>query len=107
MKTTETNRPKKRGDYNARGPLKITEFLNPSAEAAYRVGGYKPDGTRVRENFKTHSEAIARKQELEIEAANIQTAGRTVFTKLTPEQVNEAELAYSQLGDRPLGLAVR
>jgi integrase len=55
------------------------------------------EGARIRENFKVHEEAVARKQELEIQSANVKTAGQTVFTRLTPEQVAEAEAGFAAL----------
>lgn len=99
MNDTETKRRGKRGEYSPRGTFKIAEFKNPSENIVYCVTGKRMSGERVRENYKTHDEAWARKQTLEIEAANIQTASRTVMTKLTPEQVNLAEAAFSRLGE--------
>lgn len=96
-----TKRTKRRGEYNDRGKFKITEFKNPSGDA-YRVGGFMPDGSRVRKNFKTHSDALAHLLKLETECANIQIAGQTVFTRLTQEQVTDAEFAYSLIGNRSL-----
>jgi integrase len=91
MKAKEHNRRM------APGKFRVGEFKNPSKKIAYRVYGYKMDGARIRENFKTHDEALARKQTLEVEAANVQTSGHTVFTKLTAQQVNDAEIASSML----------
>lgn len=80
-----------------KGGYRIVEFTNPSGGAAYRVTGWTTEGQRVRENYKTHGEAVARKQELEVQSANLSSAGQTVFTRLTPEQVNEAEGAFAAL----------
>ncbi|MGZ5568494.1 MAG: hypothetical protein ACXWKG_15900, partial [Limisphaerales bacterium] len=82
----------------------VTHFTNPSSESVFRVAGYKPDGTRVRENFRTHEEAIGRKAELDIEAANIvtTTATRLKATRLTDEQVKDAERAIAKAGNRSL-----
>jgi len=86
----------------ARGEFKIQEFKNPSGQRVYRVYGWKLEGTgfdsRVRENFKTHGEAIARLQQLQIEAANTETAARPVVTRLTPEQAKIAEAVLHRLG---------
>ena len=70
----------------------IVEFINPSGETAFRVAGYKTDGARVRENFKTQEEAVGRKAELDIEAANIvtTTATRMKATRLTDDEVKDA-----------------
>ena len=97
MNEAEPKRRTKRGEYSPRGTFKIIEFKNPSDNIVYCVTGKKLDGARVRENFKTHDEALARKQTLEIEAANIETASRTVLTKLTPKQVSMAEAAFARL----------
>jgi len=85
----------------ARGEFKVQEFLNPSGQTAYRVYGWRIEGrgfkARVRENFKTHDEALARRQQLEIEAANLETAARPVVTRLTQEQAAVAEAAFKEL----------
>jgi hypothetical protein len=62
-----------------------------------RENVWKLCGKRIRENFKTHAEAVTRKQELEVQAANVETAGQTVFTRLTPDEVNQAEAAFARL----------
>ena len=82
----------------------VVEFVNPSGEIAFRVTGYKSDGARVRENFKTQEEAVGRRAELDIEAANIvtTTATRMKATRLTDEQVKDAERAFAKLGSRSL-----
>ncbi len=80
-----------------KGAFRIVEFTNPSGETAYRVTGWTMNSERVRQNFKTHLEAVTRKQELETQSANLQTAGQTVFTRLTPDEVADAEGALSVL----------
>jgi integrase len=82
----------------------VVEFINPSGDTAFRVTGYKSDGTRVRENFKTQEEAVGRRAELDIEAANIVTATATRMkaTRLTDEQVKDAERAFAKLGSHSL-----
>ena len=82
----------------------IVEYINPSGETAFRVAGYKSDGARVRENFKTQEEAVGRRAELDIEAANIvtTTATRMKVTRLTDEQVKVAERVFARIGDRSL-----
>src|SRR6185436_1616584 len=80
----------------------ITHFTNPSGETVFRLGGYKPDGSRVRENWKTEEEAVGRKAELDIEAANIVSniGTRLKATRLTDDQVKEAERAFAKLADK-------
>jgi len=82
----------------------ITHFTNPSGVAVFRLGGYQPNGERVRENFKTQEEAIGRKAELDIEAANIvtTTATRMKATRLTDDQIKIAERIFAKVGDRSL-----
>src|SRR5690348_9174700 len=82
----------------------IIPFTNPSGERVFRVAGYKPDGTRVRENLDTEEEAVGRKAELDIEAANIKTATvtRLKATRLTDDQIREAEAVYTRLNGKPL-----
>jgi len=84
--------------------FRIVEFVNPSGDTAVRVTGYKPDGARVRENFKTLEEAIGRRAELDIEAANIvtTTATRMKATRLTDEQIKSAESVFARIGDHSL-----
>jgi integrase len=90
MKLTATNA-------RGRGIFRIIEFTNPSGETAYRITGWTMDGERVRQNFKTHLEAVSHKQVLETQAANLETAGQTVFTRLKPGEVQDAESALSAL----------
>ena len=82
----------------------ITRFINPSGQAVFRLGGYKPDGTRVRENHKTQEEAVGRKSELDIEVVNIvtTTATRMKATRLTDDQIKAAERVYARIGDHSL-----
>ena len=80
-----------------KGIFRIIEFSNPSGETAFRVTGWTVDGERIRQNYKTHLEAVARKQKLETEAANLADAGQTVFTRLKPSEVADAEGALGVL----------
>lgn len=84
-----------------KGRFSIVPFMNPGGDLAYRVAGYKPNAERIRENFATEEEAVGRKAELDIEAANIvtTTATRLKNTRLTDEQVKDAERAVAKLGD--------
>jgi integrase len=88
--------------------FRIVEFTNPSGEVVYRVAGTKPDGGRVRENWRTYAEAVGRKGELDIEAANIKS---TITTRLKPtrlfdSQIKEAEQAFDRLKGQSLLSAV-
>lgn len=90
-----------------RGIYQITRFSNPRKTKSYRVLGTKPDGTRVRENYKTELEALARKQQLEVEALNFTPEKHITTTRLTPEQVLIAERAFADLGRHPMPKAIR
>ena len=90
-----------------RGVYVITPFDNPNKTTAYRVAGTTPGGVRIRENYKTQPEALARKQQLEIEALNFIPEKRITTTRLTPDQEAEAERAYAELNGRPMMQAIR
>jgi len=83
-----------------RGIYSVARFANPNKTAAYRVTGTTLAGVRIRENFKSQPEALARKQQLEIEVLNLAPEKRITATRLTPEQETEAELAFAMLGKK-------
>src|ERR1043166_825081 len=92
------SKPKAKARRAGKERFHIIHFTNPSGEEVFRVAGYKPNGERVRENWKTNEEAIGRKAELDIEVANITTtATRLKATRLTDEQVKDAERAFAYL----------
>ncbi|HVS52821.1 MAG TPA: hypothetical protein VHD62_10735 [Opitutaceae bacterium] len=74
----------------------ITTFTNPSGEIVFRVSGYLC-GQRVRKNFATRAEAEAEKQVLNVKALQGDTDVRTAVTRLTDEQLHEAEAAIRRL----------
>ena len=90
-----------------RGLYSISPFENPNKTTAYRVTGTKLDGIRIRENYKTQPEALARKQQLEIEALNFAPEKRITTTRLTPAQEAEAEHCFADLDGRSMTLAIR
>ena len=65
-----------------------------------------PDGKRVRRNFQEHADASARRAELEIQALNRPCGVAFKPTRLTNEQLAEAEAAFTKLGGQPLLRAV-
>jgi integrase len=88
--------------------FRIIIFTNPSGETVFRVTGFTKDGQRVRQNFTTDIAATIRQQELESQFHGLpQGEVNLVSTRLTKDQVAEAELAYNQLNGRPLLPAVR
>ena len=75
----------------------IVRELKRSRGSSWEVFGYKLNGDRIRSRFKTEREAIA-----EAHALSLQTADgdlRTVATKLTEEQLADAQAALHILGD--------
>jgi integrase len=77
--------------------FRITKFTNPSGEQVWRVEGRMPDGHRVRQNFGDRADAIAKKAELELQALNQPVTLSLKRTRLTDEQLTEAEAAFLKL----------
>ena len=90
-----------------RGAFVINPFENPNKTTAYRVAGTTLGGVRIRENYKTQPEALARKQQLEIEALNFAPEKRITTTRLTAAQEAEAEHCFANLDGRSMTLAIR
>lgn len=86
--------------------VRIVEFTNPSGATVFRVDGKDKSGKRVRENFKTRPEAQRRKSELENELANLPVMPM-VSTRLTPDQIAEAERVFAELAGKSLTAAAR
>lgn len=82
-----------------RKPFKILNFKNPCGAISYRVSGHL-HGVRIRRNFKTIAEAEAERQCLEIQRVDVTNKFRTVVTRLTDEQVREAETAFQLIGEK-------
>ena len=82
----------------------ISEFTNPSGEVVFRVSG-QLDGKRIRKNFATRTEAQAERQTLEIARIQAECGVRTAATRLTDDQLKEAEAAFHRLGGRTRSLA--
>jgi integrase len=89
-----------------REAFKLSHFTNPSGQIVWRVSGTKKDGSRVRQNFKNELEALGKKQELETADLNHQAIPFRQ-TKLTPEQIADAERALPELKAGTLLGAVR
>ena len=83
----------------------ISEFTNPSGEVVFRVSG-QLDGKRIRKNFATRTEAQAERQTLEIARIQAECGVRTAATRLTDDQLKEAEAAFHRRGGRTRSLAV-
>lgn len=82
----------------------ISEFTNPSGDVVFRVTGWL-DGKRVRKNFPTRAEAMAERQTLEIQRIQSDTGVRTAATRLSDEQLHEAEAAFRRVAGKPRSLS--
>ena len=83
----------------AKSKFKITQFKNPSGAVAWRLSGTL-NGKRIRENYKTRPEAVAKRQEYDVEHLNSVPEGRTIWTTLTPEENRDAVAAMNSLRGR-------
>ena len=77
----------------------VSEFKNPSGEIAFRISGWLY-GNRVRKNFSSRAEAEAERQVLEVQRLQTEGGIRTAVTRLSDDQLREAESAFLRLGDR-------
>jgi hypothetical protein len=64
------------------------------------VEGRTSDGLRIRKRFKSEEEARSWKGIREIQALNEHSEFHPVVTKLTQQQITEAENAFNRLGTR-------
>lgn len=80
-------------------PFKILKFKNPSGGNSFRVSGWL-HGVRIRRNFMTRAEAEAERQLFEVRRLDAANKLRTVVTRLTNDQLREAEAAYQRIGDK-------
>jgi len=78
----------------------ISEFKNPSGEVVYRVSGWL-EGKRYRKNFPTRPEAETERQVLEACRLQRETGFHTTVTRLTNDQLHEAETAFRLLANHP------
>ncbi len=89
---------------NQTNPFVISEFTNPSGEIVFRLSGWL-DGKRIRKNFPTRVEAEAERQVLEVQRLQGETGIRTAVTRLTEDQLQEAESAFHRLDGLPRSLS--
>jgi integrase len=90
----------------SREPIYVIPFENASGSTSWRVSGMHK-GKQVRENYKTEAEAMARKDELMLEHANLESSVVRRPTRLTEEQIKDAEMSAEAMGGRPTMMAVR
>jgi hypothetical protein len=84
----------------------IKEHINASGSVSYTVTGYKTGHERVRQNFTTRHEAEQRRADLEAEAAGSPTPSILKRTRLTEDQLADAEAAFKVAGTRKLAQIV-
>ena len=82
----------------------ISEFTNPSGEIVFRLTGWL-DGKRIRKNFPSRAEAGAERQAMEIQQLQTETGIRATATRLSDEQLHEAEAAFQRLAGAPKSLS--
>jgi integrase len=64
------------------------------------VTGRDDRGNRIRKSFKSRDKAVAFVTAMRTKLLNAQTAVTTAVTRLTPDQLKQAEAAFNRLGDR-------
>ena len=89
---------------NRNSSFVTSRFTNPSGEIVFRVNGWL-DGKRVRKNFPTRAEAEAERQVYEIGHLQTKTGARTAITRLSDEQLIEAEVAFRRWAGHPQSLS--
>ncbi|QYY35405.1 hypothetical protein [Ruficoccus sp. ZRK36] len=87
---------------NKKERFKIEDFRNASGNISYRVAGYRPDGERIRKNFRYKADAIEFRARMERECEEGKFDRHLTRTKLTPEQIADAETALSHNPNRTL-----
>ena len=82
---------------SSRERYSIKSFTNPSGAEVFRVTGRTPEGAQIRRNFQDKREAIGYKAELEIAALNAAQAVTVRRTRLSDDQLAQAEAAIQKL----------
>src|SRR5688572_5216585 len=85
-------------------PFVISEFTNPSGEIVYRLYA-RVEGQRIRKNFATLAEAKAEREVLEVNWLQRDTGTRAAITRLTEDQLHEAEASFRRLSGKPRSLS--
>ena len=83
------------GSAGPRSRFRLRPFTNEGGSKAWRVEGYRRDGTRIRENYADLTEAQNRQIELESEFHQNDTTMRA--TCLSRAQLFDAERAFAKL----------
>lgn len=82
--------------------FELGEFTNPSGLISWRVSGMRADGTRVRRNFPTRTEAVQAMADYEAGYDGADGGLTTRRTRLSEEQLADAEAAITAAGGRSL-----
>jgi integrase len=77
-------------------PFVISEFTNPSGNIVFQLYA-RLDGKRFRKNFATRAEAEAERQVQEVQLLQRETGIRAAATRLTDEQLHEAESMFRRV----------
>ena len=85
-------------------PFVISQFTNPSGEIVFRLSGWL-DGKRIRKNFATRSAAEAERRIFDIQHLQGEGGVRVAATRLTDEQIQDAEAAFRRLAGQPQTLS--
>lgn len=91
----------------SRGEYRIRRRLYPSGKVAWMLSGTDSGGNRVRQCFETEGEALARRDELMIADGNIDSAAKLHRTRLSAEQIAEAEIAFAMFDGKSFLHALR
>ena len=87
-----------------KSPFVISEFTNPSGNIVFQLYA-RIEGQRFRKNFPTRTEAEAERQVQEVNWLQRDTGTRAAITRLTEDQLHEAETAFRRLASLPRPLS--
>ncbi|MFZ1056945.1 MAG: hypothetical protein WAN79_14830, partial [Opitutaceae bacterium] len=83
----------------------VSQFTNPSGKVVFRVSGWLC-GKRIRKNFAARAEAEAERQVFEVGSLQSKGNVRAAVTRLSDEQLREAEAAFRRLEGQPQTLSI-
>ena len=86
--------------------FKLQPFQNAAGSQSWRVTGTRPDGTRIRQNFNNKPEAIQKLADLESDLAGHVDTSRVQRTRLSSEELADAESAIHGAAGRNLSKVV-
>ena len=85
-------------------PFVISEFTNPSGGVVFQLYA-RIDGNRFRKNFPSRAEAEAERQVQEVQWLQSETGIRTAATRLTDDQLLEAESVFRRVAGQGQSLS--